>query len=110
MLAITGNGDSCLAPTGSYLFDVVIPTIKNSTMWAGQLLTFSMPSSTLSITFTFMPPTSVNSTIILFTGVSGIDIVMFNCPSRYHVKTIGIVVKDNTERIFALLSTHHVII
>ena len=81
-----GNGDFCRDPASSVLFDGVIPIINNSTMWAGQLLTFSMLSNTaLSITFTFMPPT----------GVSGIEIVMFNCPSRYHTRTTGIVVKGN---------------
>ena len=39
------DGDLCMAPTSSVLFDGVIPIINNSTMWAGQLLTlFSMPS------------------------------------------------------------------
>ena len=79
------NGDFCMAPTSSVLFDGVIPTINNSTMWAGQLLTFNITSNSLSITFTFMPPT----------GVSGIEIVIFNCPSRYHTITTGIVVKGN---------------
>ena len=81
------DGDFCMAPTSSVLFDGVIPIINNSTMWAGQLLTlFSMPSHfAISITFKFMPPT----------GVSGIEIVMFNCPSRYHTITTGIVVKGN---------------
>ena len=91
---IVGNVDFCMAPASSVLFDGVIPTINNSTTWARQLLTFSTPSTTLSITFIFMPPTSVNGTRIPFTGVSGIEIVMFNCPSRYHGRTIGIVVKD----------------
>ena len=91
------DGDFCMAPTSSVLFDGVIPII-NSTMWARQLLTFSTPK-TLSITFAFMSPTSVNGTRIPFNGVSGIDIEMFNCPSRYHARTVGIVVKDN-ERIF----------
>ena len=94
------NGDFCRAPASSVLFDDVIPIINNSTTWARQLLTFSMPSgTTLSITFTFMPPTSVNGTTIPFTGVSGIEIVMFNCPSRYHGRTIGIVVQDNNGKI-----------
>ena len=91
------NGDFCRAPASSVLFDGVIPIINNSTTWARQLLTFSMHGgNTLSITFIFMAPTSVNGTRIPFTGVSGIEIVMFNnCPSRYHGRTIGIVVKDN---------------
>ena len=93
MLAIFNNGDYCGAPASSVLFDGVIPIINNSTMWAGQLLTFSS-STTLSITFTFMPPTSVNGTRIPFTGVSSIDVVLFTCPSRYHARTTGIVFKD----------------
>ena len=102
---IVGNDEFCMAPASSVLFDGVIPTISNSTTWAGQLLTFSLPSgNTLSITFTFMPPTSVNGTRIPFTGVSRVEIVMFNCPSRYHGRTIGIVVKDNNERIFESIS------
>ena len=85
-ITIFRNGDFCMAPTSSVLFDGVIPIINNSTMWAGQLLIFSTPSDTaISITFTFIPPT----------GMSGIEIVMFNCPSRYHTRTTGIVVKGN---------------
>ena len=103
MLAVVRNGEVCQAPASSVLFDGVIPII-NSTTWAGQLLTFSTPSSTLSMTFIFMPPTSVNGTRIPFTGVSGIDIVMFNCSSRYHARTIDIVVMDNNERIFENIS------
>ena len=91
------DGELCMAPANSVLFDGVIPIINNCTTWARQLLTFSMPSgNTLSITFTFIPQSSVNGTRIPFTGVSGIEIVMFNCPSRYHATAIGIVVKDNT--------------
>ena len=97
------DGEFCMAPASSVLFDGVIPIINNSTTWARQLLKFS-PPNTLSITFTFMPPTSVNGTRIPFTGVSGIEIVMFNCPSRYHGRIIGIVVKDNNERIFETIS------
>ena len=83
---IVRNGDFCMAPASSVLFDGVIPIINNSTTWARQLLTFNTTSNiALSITFTFMPPT----------GVSGIEIVMFNCPSRYHTRTTGIVVKGN---------------
>ena len=103
------DGELCMAPASSVLFDGVIPTINNSTTWASttwarQLLTFSTGSNTLSITFTFMAPTSVNGTRIHFTGVSGIDIVMFNCPSRYHARTIDILVEDNNERIFENIS------
>ena len=85
-ITIVRDDEVCRAPASSVLFDGVIPIINNSTTWAGQLLTFSTPSRTaLSITFTFMPPT----------GVSDIEIVMFNCPSRYHTRTTGIVVKGN---------------
>ena len=93
-----GGQYSCMAPASSVLFDGVIPIINNSKTWARQLLTISTPSGTpLSITFIFMPRTSVNGTRIPFTGVSGIEVVMFNCPSRYHAITI--VVKGNNEGI-----------
>ena len=101
---IVGNDEFCMAPASSVLFDGVIPIINKSTTWAGQLLTFNITSNSLSITFAFKPPTSVNGTRIPFTGVSGIDIVMFNCPSIYHARTIGIVVKDNNEKIFENIS------
>ena len=104
------SGYFCKAPASSVLFDGVIPTINNSTTWARQLLTFSTDSNSFYITFIFTSPTSVNGTRIPFSGVSHIDIVMFNCHSRHHARTIDIVVKDNNERISPLLSTHHVII
>ena len=96
---IVGNGEFCMAPGSSVLFDGVIPIINNCTTWARQLLTFSTISNSLSITFIFMTPTSVNGTRIPFTGVSGIDILMFTCPSRYHARIIGIIVKDKYETI-----------
>ena len=93
---IVRNDEFCMAPASSVLFDGVIPIINNSTTWwPRQLLTFNITSNSLSITFIFMAPTSVNGTRIPFTGVSGIEIVMFNCPSRYHGRTIGVLVKDN---------------
>ena len=99
------NGEFCMAPASSVLFDGVVPTINNCITSAGQLLTFSTHSgSTLSITFTFMSPTSVNGTIIPFTGVSSIDVVLFTCPSRYHARTIGIVVKDNIQGLLENIS------
>ena len=103
-IIIVGNDEFCMAPASSVLFDGVIPIINNSTTWAGQLLTFNITSNSLSITFAFKPPTSVNGTRIPFTGVSGIDIVMFNCPSIYHGRTIGIVVKDNTRKLHKNIS------
>ena len=90
------NGDLCMAPASSVLFDGVIPIINNSTTWARQLLTFNTTSNSLSITFTFMPSS--------LTGVSGIEVVMFNCPSRYHARTIDIVVKDNIKGIIENIS------
>ena len=84
-IAIVADGELCRAPASSVLFDGVIPIINNSTTWARQLLTFNTNSNTALFIFAFMPPT----------GVSGIEIVMLNCPSRYHTRTTGIVVKDN---------------
>ena len=89
------NEEFCMAPASSVLFDGVIPMITCSTTWARQLLTFSTVRNTLTITFTFMSTTSVNGTRIPFTGVSGIEVVMFNCPSKYHARTTSIVFKDN---------------
>ena len=96
---IVGNDEFCMAPASSVLFDGVTPIINNSTIWARQLLTFNTADETLSFTFIFMAPTSVHGTRIPFTGVSGIEIVMFNCPSTYHGRIIGIVVKDNTRKL-----------
>ena len=96
-ILIVRNGEFCRVPASSVLFDGVIPIINNSTTWAGQLLTFNTTSDSLSITFIFMPPTSVNGTRIPFTGVSGIEVVMFNCPTIYHARTTSIVFKDNRE-------------
>ena len=92
MIVTFRNGDNCMAPASSVLFDGIIP-FNN---WARQLLAFYTSGNTLSITFIFMSPTSVNGTRIPYIGVTGIEVVMFNCPSRYHATTASIVVKDNT--------------
>ena len=89
------GGQRCRTPYGSVLFDGVIPSlheINSSMCWASQLLTLF--GGTL-ITFDFTRPTNINNTVIPFTGISVIDIVMFNCPSR-HVGAIGIAVLDVT--------------
>ena len=109
-VVIAANNELCRAPASSVLFDGVIPMITCSTTWARQLLTVRTGSNALPITFTFMSPTSVNGTRIPFTGVSGIEVVMFNCPSKYHARTTSIVVKDNNGGILELLTTHHVIV
>ena len=95
MIPVPG-GYSCMAPANSVLFDGMISIINNSSTWARKLLTFKTERNSISITFIFSPHTSVNGTRIPFTGVSGIEIVMFNCPSRY-TRTIRIVVKSNDQ-------------
>ena len=78
----TREGQTCNTPRSSILFDGVIPSltgINNSMCWASQLLTLQ---DATTITFNFTQPTDVNGTEISYPGISTIEIVMFNCPSR----------------------------
>ena len=72
------------APLSSVLF-VGIPTLTGleGDMWASQLLTLNTSTSSASITFDFTNPTDRNGPTN-YTGVSVIEIVMFNCPATVH--------------------------
>ena len=80
---VSDSSRLCNAPRSSVLFDG-IPTLTGleGDMWASQLLTLNTSTSSASITFDFTNPTDRNGPVEVYTGVSVIEVVMFNCPAR----------------------------
>ena len=79
---VSDSGRVCNAPHSSVLFDG-IPALTGleGVMWASQLLTFNTSTSSASISFDFTNPTNRDGPTS-YTGVSVIEVVMFNCPAR----------------------------
>ena len=101
----TREGQTCNTPRSSLLFDGVIPSltgINNSMCWASQLLTLR---DAITITFNFTQPTDVNGTEISYPGVSTIEIVMFNCPSRQVGASVILILDGTANRITILRQT-----
>ena len=92
---VSDSGRVCNAPLSSVLFDG-IPTLTGleGDMWASQLLTLNTSTSSASITFNFTNPTDRNGPTS-YTGVSVIEVVMFNCPARgIGARSIEVNVRD----------------
>ena len=90
---VSDSGRVCNAPRSSVLFDG-IPTLTEleGDTWASQLLTLNTSTSSVSITFNFTNSTNRNGPTT-YTGVSVIEVVMFNCPPRgIGIPSIGVTI------------------
>ena len=96
---VSDSGRVCNAPRSSVLFDG-IPTLTGleGDMWASQLLTLNTSTSPASITFDFTNPTDRNGPVEVYTGVSVIEVVIFNCPAK-GIGTNNVQLSANTEAI-----------
>ena len=72
---ISNATQNCLIPTSSVLFDGNVPILTglDGDMWASQLLTINITDNIVNITFDFTDTPD-------YTGVGGVEVVMFNCP------------------------------
>ena len=79
---MSDSGRLCKAPRTSVLFDG-IPTLTglDGDIWARQLLTLNLSTSSASIKFNFTTATD-NIGLTHYAGLETIEVVMFNCPSR----------------------------
>ena len=76
VMSSTGvSGQTCSTPQTSVLFDGELPMLSrlDGNMWASQLLTAQTRRLFVQIVFDFTATAG-------YTGVEGMEVVMFNCP------------------------------
>ena len=90
----------CFRPTSSILFDGNVPTLTGlgGDMWASQLLAIEAPGNSVEFTFNFADTPG-------YTGVRGVEVVMFNCPEwGISVESLTLRATSETRNILTTIS------